>query len=528
MTWLLALGAAHMIPAAHAAEADVQVLRPATPGGPLVWTEPARTHDGLQAALVLNHAQDLLQYSVPGQDTVSIVGGVTRMDLLGGWGVGAFQFGAGVPILARIQSDVAETESGLGDLSLHARAELWDPPEGPLALGLVSRLTLPTATVDASAGAASVGLDTRVASEMEFGDVRVLANLGVRLAGDDPDLSLPAGTAMLAGLGAGWEFQDGSGLTAELAAAPILGEAELPNRVPMEALIGGWQDLSGGWRLLGGAGRHMGDGVGAPAWRVFLAVQRNTTSDAADASGDLDGDTVPDIVDICPYEPETVNGIRDADGCPEHPDVLALEKDTGDNLALASSGDRDGDGLVDSADVCPNKPEDKDGIEDTDGCPEDDVDGDGIADGADACPLAAETVNGVDDADGCPEAVSESVAKVAGVVRGITFATGSDRLESRSTKVLRQVRQVLLDNPGWSAAIEGHTDDVGAREGNLDLSTRRAAAVQKWMVSRGIDADRLSSQGFGPDKPVDTNDTEEGRAENRRVEVRYSSTKENP
>lgn len=160
---------------------------------------------------------------------------------------------------------------------------------------------------------------------------------------------------------------------------------------------------------------------------------------------------------------------------------------------------------------------------DSDGCPEDDIDEDGIADAIDRCPLAAETVNGFDDADGCPEAVSDAAARVSGVVRGITFRSGSDRLQPASTPVLEQVLALLVDGPTLEAHIVGHTDAAGDRTANLRLSARRAAAVQAWLAGRGVDPARLSSAGKGSDLPVDTNDTEAGRALNRRVEITYQT-----
>ncbi len=90
--------------------------------------------------------------------------------------------------------------------------------------------------------------------------------------------------------------------------------------------------------------------------------------------------------------------------------------------------------------------------------------------------------------------------------------------------MLRQLLMVLEENPAWSARVEGHTDDVGDRAGNLTLSSRRAVAVGGWLVSHGVEAGRITTEGLGPDRHIAPNDTDEGRALNRRVEVHYSST----
>jgi outer membrane protein OmpA-like peptidoglycan-associated protein len=86
--------------------------------------------------------------------------------------------------------------------------------------------------------------------------------------------------------------------------------------------------------------------------------------------------------------------------------------------------------------------------------------------------------------------------------------------------VLKQIVQAMMDNPGWKLTVNGHTDNMGGDAYNLDLSKRRAAAVKQALVSRyHIAPDRLSTDGFGASSPVDTNDTLEGRARNRRVEL---------
>jgi len=106
-------------------------------------------------------------------------------------------------------------------------------------------------------------------------------------------------------------------------------------------------------------------------------------------------------------------------------------------------------------------------------------------------------------------------------VYGIYFAFGSDRLRPESDRVLQEVANLLKKHGGWKLQVDGHTDDIGADDGNLDLSRRRAAAVKAALVQRyAIAAQRLSTGGFGEARPKDRNDTIEGRALNRRVELK--------
>jgi outer membrane protein OmpA-like peptidoglycan-associated protein len=106
------------------------------------------------------------------------------------------------------------------------------------------------------------------------------------------------------------------------------------------------------------------------------------------------------------------------------------------------------------------------------------------------------------------------------VVYGIYFDSGSDRIRDESNAVLEDIAKMLRQNAGWSLAVEGHTDNLGGDAYNVDLAKRRAAAVKQALVAHyKVDAKRLHPTGFGASKPKDTNDTVEGRAHNRRVEL---------
>jgi OOP family OmpA-OmpF porin len=215
-------------------------------------------------------------------------------------------------------------------------------------------------------------------------------------------------------------------------------------------------------------------------------------------NNDRDGDGIPNDLDGCPDEPETVNGYKDTDGCPD--------------------GDTDGDGIFDEVDACVNDPETVNDFEDEDGCPEPDTDSDGFYDKQDSCPNEPESDNGYKDGDGCPDEVPEDVEKIIGTIEGITFDNDRDTIRKSSRKALDNAVKVLTEHTEIRIEISGHTDTNGEREHNLDLSRRRAESVKKYLVEHGIDETRITTIGHGPDKPVDTNDTEKGRANNRRIE----------
>ena len=236
----------------------------------------------------------------------------------------------------------------------------------------------------------------------------------------------------------------------------------------------------------------------ADAVEVVTEPQSDVRQDPMEPQ-DRDGDGILDADDDCPDEAETENDFQDDDGCPEQ--------------------DADDDGVFDQVDECPDEAEDRDGFQDEDGCPDPDNDQDGHADVSDECPEEPETVNGFEDEDGCPDEVPDRIAQYIGVIEGIRFGNASARIQgARSRTILDQAAAILKEYPSVHIRISGHSDARGNLARNVLLSRSRADAVKWYLVDQGIEHTRLLTMGYGPERPIADNDTAAGRARNRRIE----------
>ena len=275
-----------------------------------------------------------------------------------------------------------------------------------------------------------------------------------------------------------------SGMSADVTQSPL--EGELALRIKSESGIA--------FTVGGGAGIIAG--VGTPLVRAFAGLAWTKPPE-----NDKDKDGILDEVDECPDDPEDRDDFEDENGCPDP--------------------DNDKDGIMDAVDECPYEAEDKDGFEDENGCPDPDNDDDEILDKDDNCPNEKENVNQIEDEDGCPDEAKPLVVlkeKEIVILQQIFFETAKAKIKPVSYPICDAVVDVLDKNPTIKIRIEGHTDSRGKAGYNRKLSDKRAKAVLKYLVDKGIDAERLTSQGFGPDVPIAPNETKEGRAKNRRVE----------
>ena len=256
---------------------------------------------------------------------------------------------------------------------------------------------------------------------------------------------------------------------------------------------------------------------------------------------DTDGDGIYDKHDACPEVPglEEFNGCPDSDG-----DGIQDSEDTcpllAGSLEYEGCPDSDGDGVSDNKDACPNKAglasldgcpdSDEDGIADSKdncpnvagprvnrGCPWPDSDGDSVLDKDDDCPSEAGSVAN----NGCPEIYpsDEALAQLVEYSRTINFAFDSAKFTDGTPPVLDSIVEILMAYPKANFSVEGHCDNKGSKKVNQKISDKRANAVVEYLTNSGIAESRLTARGFGESTPIDSNDTREGRANNRRVEI---------
>ena len=227
---------------------------------------------------------------------------------------------------------------------------------------------------------------------------------------------------------------------------------------------------------------------------------------------DTDGDGIADKDDACPQ----VKGLKEFNGCPDTDgDGIADKDDACPEVAgpkeFNGCPDTDGDGIADKDDKCP----DVAGPAENGGCPWPDTDGDGVLDKDDLCPEVA----GPASNKGCPEPDENEQKQLNQYAKTILFDTGKATIKFQSAEVLNQIINVLKKYPNSRFRIEGHTDSTGKKAKNMILSQNRADAVKVYLIQGGIDAGRLESQGFGPDRPIASNKNKKGRELNRRVEI---------
>jgi OmpA-OmpF porin, OOP family len=382
---------------------DVQQWQPAI--GPrnflTVESTAVPEHKRVGFGLALNYQRHpLIIYTQGGSmpTTSNVVDSQWMTELSAAMGLfGRFQAGVAIPFTLYLSGDELGptgtpipyrlTESGIGDVRVEGKAliaTLGEEEEYTLAVS--AGLSLPTGkNADRPfLGDKNVTGRIKAIGAAEFGKLRAAANLGILLRQTSSYIATELGHQLLYGAAAAYPVERRVDLMLE-----VFGRAGLnqfssfySDVNPFEASIAARYTINGMWSVTGGGGRGFGNGIGAPDLRLFAMAAFSPDF------RDRDKDGVFDVNDKCPDEPEDRDGFQDNDGCPDP--------------------DNDFDTLPDAKDKCPNEAEDVDQFDDEDGCPEGDNDKDGIPDIQDACPNAAEDGKGKRPKDGCPSTTEDS------------------------------------------------------------------------------------------------------------------------
>lgn len=398
---------------ASAQDLNVQNFSPIVGPHGLYSLEYGRTLKHLDPAfgVVLNYSSRPLAEAFPDGTRNSIVDQQMALHLGAGIGLTEWiQVDLSMPLY--LVNDVtfqAEDRGGFaaGDLSLRPKFSFFNDEDSMIGLGAMIDLTFPTGSGDAFVGSGGFTATPKLLFDVRLGMVTLAANAGVLVQGSRRVQDFEASQQVVFGTGAELAFlegmvQLGAEVTGKSDFSSIFGREE----TPLEGLLGAKINIDPGFTIMTAGGAGLTPGVGTPEFRALLGVSWSPRD------GDFDKDGIPNSKDECPRDPEDLDGFEDEDGCPEL--------------------DNDGDGIADADDQCPNEPEDMDEFEDENGCPDPDNDGDGILDAddncpnepgrqedggcpnpdvdgdgipneSDKCPDDAEDMDGFQDEDGCPE-----------------------------------------------------------------------------------------------------------------------------
>jgi len=466
----------------------------------------------------------------------------------------------------------------VGDVRLALDARVLGAPGDAAVLAVGSELMLPSGSASAYTGDGKPRALPRLLFAGELGMFAYAARVGFLIRErNEPWGDGHIGSGPVFGASAGAQLLDKKLLVGpEIYGSTVTARDRAFDKrtTPIEALLGAHYDLGENLRVGAASGVGVTRGYGTPVFRAIVSLEW-VPGDAKEAptksaSKDRDGDGVPDDVDACgfvsgkPSDDPAKNGCPEADtdrdGVPDDVDACptAAGAASSDPAKNGCPADRDGDGIVDAEDACASEPgkrttdpktngcpvrdADGDGVPDdvdacinvaglkttdpkTNGCPDTDRDKDGVPNDADACPDAAGPANADPKKNGCP--VAALVGDAIKITSQVKFATNkADIVGKESDEVLNAVATILRDHPEIaSVRVEGHTDDRGNAAANKALSQARAESVVTWLAAHGIQKTRLKAQGFGSEKPLESNATETGRTNNRRVEFHVEEAK---
>jgi outer membrane protein OmpA-like peptidoglycan-associated protein len=530
---------------------DLDTFRPAGGGDPGMITvdTPSIGAPGTWSlAVFLDYARRPLGIEPDGPGGMSYpIENRTVTELAFDYVLGArYEVGGRLPFLSQsgdermLNVDPASGTS-IGDLAVRGKAVAVDG--AMLGLAGLAVLTLPTAADDEFAGVNGPSLHAQAAASVRAWKLHIAANGGIRLRKRAQFLDVTQDDELTYGLGVGYRATRRTTVVGELFGASGIGDAQTAGSSPLEWALGARYRMARSFSVTTGFGSGILPGLGTPQIRGFVLFAYTPGASDLPAAKveprrivdrrDDDDDGIINSDDKCPHAAEDADDFEDDDGCPEIDNdedgiadalddcpLQAEDKDGFQDDDGCPDEDNDGDGIPDVDDECPDEVEDMDGYRDQDGCDDPDNDRDGVPDVIDQCALEPETINGIEDDDGCPDdgdsAIIESDDRIE-LIEPIQFRGAGAQLAAGSENVLGQVGSLLRARPEWTTVRIGvHVHPRGAKD--EALSKQRAEAVKKWLVDRGVDADRLVIMAHGSDRPLVPKNARKAQSINERVE----------
>ena len=400
----------------------------------------------------------------------------------------------------------APSKAAVGDLRVGADVRLIGEYKDAFTVAVGGQVHLPTGVRHQYTGDGATRIIPRLMIAGDLAGLAYAVRIGYELRQRADDFAnVPFGDEVTGGVAIGLRAFDRKLLIGpEFYGSTLAAHAFHARTSPSEIIFGGHY-TEGDWRFGAGLGAGLTTAFGSPDLRAILGIEWSPAI-AEMKIADRDKDGIDDANDACPDDAGPKTDDPATNGCPVK--------------VVAAPVDSDGDGIPDSTDACPDQPGEKTDDPKTNGCPPPppDKDKDGIADADDACPDVAGVKSTDPTKNGCPALAVIEAGQIK-ITEQVKFKTGSAEILKESDAVLGAVLGILKEHPEIKKVhIEGYTDNKGAVAMNKTLSTKRAASVAAWLQLKGIDKTRLDSKGFGQDKPIDTNTTDAGRQNNRRVE----------
>ena len=587
VSMLIGLAAAQEIKGGEVPGFNAQAFRPAVDSYQFLWLNDTSmgTSGTFNYRNTFSYAKSPIVYQDWTGETYNLLDSVTQMDVSAGFTKGRLRYAVSAPIILQATGEPVPgvstediSELGLGEMMADVKMQLLDRNSHRIGMALNARSSLPTSTTTSPLGTNGVMFEVEGAMDAHIGRSVLALNLGHRQQPAVETESITWGNQLLARVGYGHPFNEerSSGVALEYNMAGLY-EQMSGDGLAMEAMLSGWYAVHEIYQVRAGVAKGVSTGMTTPDWRGVVSVSFLHKTDS-----DTDEDGVVDHSDICPATPEDIDGFEDHDGCPEPTKVNVLLMDhLGHEIRDAhwTSADEQFSGLghtsfymqsgtieIDIDDpryiAEPTVVEIQDQAEQDVVIELDAIMGSLkiiVRDELDKLiPHASWSIDGVKGASMQPTGyvvplipgdhqvivqahgyrmLKETVKIVAHdtevlhliakeskvtydleVIDKVFFKTNSHIIDERSHTLLDEVAEILNHHQRIELVhVEGHTDSQGDDAYNKKLSQDRADEVMGYLISKGVAADRLDATGFGEEQPIDSNDTVEGRHNNRRV-----------